>query len=176
MKTTKIFTLTATLLFALSSCSQKCDKPFPEGKHLINTDEAGRNIAMEGIDLVSFFNGSPLKGTDAYSFSYEGITYLFASQDHKNAFAENPAKFMPQYGGFCAVAMFFGKAEELQTYNLYHVVDGKLYFNKNEKAKKMWDKKTPEVIIQQSDKNWNCVLTDLGLDITEPYKEPESIK
>ena len=83
---------------------------------------------------------------------------------------------MPQYGGFCAVAMYFNKAEELQTYDIYDVIDGKLYFNKNKKAKKVWDNKTPEKIIERSDINWNCVVIDLGLDINVPYKEPASIK
>ena len=131
---------------------------------------------MEGYDLTSFFDQNPVKGDEAYSSSYEGITYLFATEANKNAFDDTPTKYMPQYGGFCAVAMYFGKAEELQTYDIYAVVDGKLYFNRNEKAKKFWDKKTPKKIIKTSDSNWNCVLADLGLDINEPYKEPESIK
>lgn len=176
MKTTKILMLITLLTITFSAYSQKCKKPFPEGKHLINTDEAGNNIAMEGYDLTSFFDKNPVKGNEKYSSIYEGITYLFATEANKNAFNEAPTKYMPQYGGFCAVAMYFGKAEELQTYDLYDVVDGKLYFNKNKKAKKVWDKKGPRKIIKRSDSNWNCVLTDLGLDINEPYTEPKSIK
>ncbi|MEM9363367.1 MAG: YHS domain-containing (seleno)protein [Bacteroidota bacterium] len=176
MKTQNILIFIATLSFSVSAYSQKCKKPFPEGKHLVNTDEAGNNIAMEGYDMVSFFGGTPLKGNNQFSSSYQGITYQFASESNKQAFDANPIAYLPEYGGFCAVAMFFGKAEELQTYDLYDVVDGKLYFNKNEKAKKMWDKKTAAVIIKKSDQNWNCVVTDLGIEIGQPYKEPESIK
>ena len=176
MKTTKLITLLSVLLLTFSGYSQKCTTPFPEGKHLINTDEAGNNIAMEGYDLLTFFKGTPAKGNKEYSSVHEGITYLFTTEANKTAFDAAPTKYMPQYGGFCAVAMYFNKAEELQTYDLYDVVDGKLYFNKNKKAKKVWDSKTPAKIIEKSDKNWNCIVADLGLDINAPYKEPESIK
>lgn len=176
MNTTKIVTLLTIFIIMFSSYSQKCKTSFPEGKHLVNTDEAGKNIAMEGYDLLSFFEGTPAKGNEENSSIHEGITYLFSTSANKTSFDATPTKYMPQYGGFCAVAMYFGKAEELQTYDIYAVVDGKLYFNKNKKAKKMWDKKTPAKIIKRSDKNWNCIVADLGLDINEPYIEPESIK
>ena len=176
MKTTKILTLITMLIITFNMYSQKCQEPFPKGKHLINTDEAGNNIAMEGYDLTSFFTKNPVKGTEANSSTHQGITYLFATEENKNDFDKEPTKYMPQYGGFCAVAMYFNKAEELQTYDIYDVVNGKLYFNKNKKAKKVWDNKTPAKIIKKSDANWNCIVADLGLNINEPYKEPESIK
>lgn len=176
MKTTKILTLIALLTMTSGVYSQRCKESDTQGKHLINTDEAGNNIAMEGYDLTSFFNQNPIKGNKTNSSIYEGITYLFASEVNKNEFDKEPTKYMPQYGGFCAVAMYFGKAEELQTYDLYDVVDGKLYFNKNAKAKKLWDKKGAKQIIKKSDNKWNCVLADLGLDINTPYVEPKSIK
>lgn len=175
MKNTKILMLIAFLTITSGVYAQKC-KSSAQGKHLINTDEAGNNIAMEGYDLTSFFVQNPVKGNETNSSTHEGITYLFASEANKNAFDKEPTKYMPQYGGFCAVAMYFGKAEELQTYDLYDVVDGKLYFNKNAKAKKLWDSKGAEKIIKKSDKKWNCVLADLGLDINAPYVEPKSIK
>lgn len=176
MKTTKTLMLIALLTITFSAYSQKCKDPYPEGKHLVNTDEAGNNIAMEGYDLTSFFDSKPVLGSATYSSTHQGITYLFATADNKNSFDNNPTKYMPQYGGFCAVAIYFNKAEELQTYDLYDVVDGKLYFNKNKKAKKVWDNKTPAKIIERSDSNWNCIVADLGLDINVSYTEPASIK
>ena len=176
MKTTKILMLIALFTISFSANSQKCKEAYPEGKHLINTDEAGNNIAMEGYDLTSFFDNNPMLGSPTHSSTHQGITYLFASAENKNSFDNDPSKYMPQYGGFCAVAMYFNKAEELQTYDINDVIDGKLYFNKNKKAKKVWDNKTPEKIIERSDINWNCVVIDLGLDINVPYKEPASIK
>ena len=175
MKTFKITLLLATLGFCINLSAQKCKLPYPEGKHLINTDEAGKNIAMEGYDLLSFFANAPEKGSTDHMAEYQGIKYLFVSEDHKNSFNAEPTKYLPQIGGFCAVAASFNKVEELQQYDLYEVVDGKLYFNRNEKAQKLWKKKRKKVI-RNAENNWNCLVTEMGLNIDEPYKEPEQIK
>ena len=91
------------------------------------------------------------------------------------SFKAEPKKYLPQIGGFCAVAAAMGHVEELQRYDLYEVVDSKLYFNKNEKANKMWKMKR-DMMIPAAENNWNCLVTDMGLDIDQPYKEPEQIK
>ena len=174
---TLIYTLVFSgLINVLGSCTPKCDKPFPDGMHLVNTDEAGKNIAMEGYDLLTYFDKKPQKGKADFISTYQGVKYQFVSLENKTAFDENPEIFLPEYGGFCAVAAYFGDAEELQQFDLFEVVDGKLYFNKNEKAQKVWIDKTPQRMIPQADQNWNCIVTDLGLDIDQPYEEPKSIK
>lgn len=175
MRTT-FFLLLIVLTTTMESYGQKCKTSFPEGKHLINTDEEGNNIAMEGFDLISFFNKDPKKGSQDYSVTHQDIIYLFSSEEHKASFESDPEKYMPQYGGFCAVAMFFGKTEELQTYDLYDVIDNKLYFNRNAKAKAFWDKKKPSKIIPRSNKNWNCAVEKYGVPIDETYVENPEIK
>jgi len=42
-----------------------------------------------------------------YQTAYDGALYYFSSKDNMKKFIENPDKYVPQYGGFCAVAMFF---------------------------------------------------------------------
>ncbi|UII80324.1 YHS domain-containing (seleno)protein [Flagellimonas sp. CMM7] len=175
MRKTTILVITI-LMGTLGLHAQKCKQPYPVGKHLVNTDEAGNNIAMESYDILTFFDNDPKKGSPDFSSNYEGINYLFSSAENKSKFDDAPTRYLPQYGGFCAVAAYFNKVEELQTYSIYQVVDGKLYFNKNEKAHAVWVKKKPEKIIKRADKNWNCLVVELGLDINEPYVEPASIK
>ena len=175
MKIFKTILALTTFCFCLNLSAQKCKLPFPEGKHLINTDEAGNNIAMEGYDILTFFDKAPKKGTTDFIVEYEGIKYLFVTEDHMNSFKAEPKKYLPQFGGFCAVAAAFDKVEELQQYDLYEVVDGKLYFNRNEKAAKIWKKKRKK-LIRNANNNWNCLVTEMGLDIDKPYKEPEQIK
>ena len=173
MKLSQITLILVLVSFSIQMSAQKC--PVPEGKHLINTDEAGNNIAMEGYDLVQFFANKKEKGNFDFKATHQGIDYLFVSETNKNKFEANPKAYLPVYGGFCAVAAYFGKAEELQTYDIYEVVDGKLYFNKNSKAEKIW-KKNPKKIIKKADYKWPCIVEDLGLKIDEPYIEPKSIK
>jgi len=170
-----IYITSLILLTSISSqvYAQKC--PIQEDKHLINTDEKGQNIAMEGYDIVEYFNTKQEKGNPNFTAVYQGINYLFISENNKNSFEAKPEKYLPQYGGFCAVAASFGKAEELQTYDLYEVKDGKLYFSKNSKAHKLWTK-NPDKVIGKANEKWPCIVKDLGLKIEDPYKEPTSIK
>ena len=70
-------------------------------KTLLNLDKNG--VAIEGYDPVAFFTqGKPVKGNAQFQSSYKGATYYFASADDKGAFDGNPAKYEPQFGGFCA--------------------------------------------------------------------------
>jgi YHS domain-containing protein len=60
-------------------------------------------IALRGYDPVAYFkSGQPVRGTAAYTAEYRGSTFQFASQANRDAFVADPARYAPQYGGFCA--------------------------------------------------------------------------
>lgn len=177
MKNLVKFTVVSFLLWWPQIVSaQKCKHDYPTGKHLVNVDEMGHNVAMEGYDLLTFFTGEYQKGQANFASVHEGINYYFISEANKKAFDQNPKMYLPQYGGFCAVAASFGHAAELETYEYHEVIDDKLYFNKNKKANALWKKGPPRQAIAKADNNWNCIVTDLGLNINEPYIEPVEIK
>jgi YHS domain-containing protein len=67
----------------------------------VNVDSKG--VILKGYDAVAYFTqGKPVKGNPAIKSTHDGATYLFASAEDKAAFDKNPAKYVPQYGGFCA--------------------------------------------------------------------------
>ncbi len=172
----KLLIILISLGFLSTSCNPECDQPFPEGKHLINTDEAGHSIAMEGYDIVAIYNTKKLiKGSQEFTSKINGVNYHFSSDVNKKMFDNNPEKYQPQFGGFCAVAASFGNAEELTTYDLFDLKDGKLYFSKSERAHKMW-KKDPQKIIDKATNRWNCIVSENGVAISDTYSEPSNIK
>ena len=74
----------------------------------LNVDEKG--VMLKGYDPVAYFKqGKAVKGEPKYSSVYEGATYYFASSSDKSEFEKSPAKYKPQYGGYCANAMTKGK-------------------------------------------------------------------
>ena len=114
-------------------------------------------MAAQGYDVVSFFNGSPQKGTNSYTSNYNGAKYLFSSLENKETFEESPAQYTPQYGGFCAIAMSEG-AEANPNPKSWEVRDGKLYFFTRMlfgiiDAKRQWVKK-PEELRALADTAW----------------------
>jgi YHS domain-containing protein len=108
-----------------------------------------KNIAIEGYDPVSYFDGKPSEGDSKFTFTNKGITYLFSTSANLNKFKAAPEKYEPAYGGWCAYAM--GETGEKVKIDpeTYKIVDGKLFlfynfwanntlkdWNKNEKALK----------------------------------------
>jgi YHS domain-containing protein len=69
---------------------------------LVNTSGVS-GIALSGFDPVAFFTDSkPVNGSPSIKSEYEGAIYFFVSEDHKKTFDANPAKYAPQFGGYCA--------------------------------------------------------------------------
>lgn len=61
------------------------------------------SLMLKGYDVVAYFTqGRHAMGTPAHSSVYEGVTFHFASAQHKALFDAEPKKYMPQYGGYCA--------------------------------------------------------------------------
>lgn len=109
--------------------------------------------AIKGYDPVAFFKeAKPVKGTDSLSYTYQDAVWLFSSDENLAAFKENPTKYMPQYGGYCAYGMADGHKAPTQT-DTWTIVDGKLYFNYNAKVKEMWLKQQND-FIEKADVNW----------------------
>ena len=69
---------------------------------------AGAPVMLLGHDPVAYFTqGKPQRGTPEHQVSLPERTYYFASSEHKAIFSKDPARYEPQYGGFCASGAAF---------------------------------------------------------------------
>ncbi len=97
---------------------------------LVNVSGAS-NAALSGFDPVAFFaDAKPVNGSPFISAEHQGATYFFASEDHKKLFTATPAKYAPQFGGFCAFGVALDKLFPVDI-STWQVRDGKLYLNLN---------------------------------------------
>jgi YHS domain-containing protein len=63
----------------------------------------GEQLMLLGFDPVAYFtDGKPVRGTHTLAATHEGRTYYFATPEHRDVFRAAPAKYEPQYGGFCS--------------------------------------------------------------------------
>ncbi len=93
---------------------------------------AGAPLAMHGYDPVAYFTQDrPMRGLDAFAHVHEGVAYRFTSEAHLEAFKDDPERYLPQYGGFCAFGVSVGKKFDGDPH-LWKIEDGKLYLNLNE--------------------------------------------
>lgn len=98
-------------------------------------------LGAKGYDVVAYFtDGKPVKGSEQFKADHGGVTWLFASAAHRDQFAANPAKFAPQYGGFCSWGVAQGKLFDVDPVDGWKIVDGKLYMNFNADIQKTWEK------------------------------------
>jgi YHS domain-containing protein len=125
-------------------------KPGAKGPKF-NVDQNG--VILKGYDPVAYFKqNKAIKGDPKYSSSYGGATYYFASRDDKAEFDRSPAKYAPQYGGFCANSMTKRKLKDIDP-NVFAVYKEKLYVCSSQKAKKSFFS-DPDSNIKKADANW----------------------
>jgi YHS domain-containing protein len=122
-------------------------------------------LALRGFDPVAYFtDGKPVLGDYAVTSEYDGATYRFASADHKALFDKDPAKYVPQYGGFCA----FGTAQGFKVDGdpmVWKIVDNKLYLNLAPPVAARWNQDIPGYI-KTANTNWQKIKD----------KAPEALK
>ena len=121
-----------------------------------NTETDASNVILAGHDAVAYFTeGKPVVGSTEFTATYNDAIYRFSSAKNRDMFSAAPAQYAPQYGGFCAYGLTFGKKFEIDG-KAFEVVDGKLYVNKNLSVYKAWKKDVPTHINQADDK-WPTV-------------------
>ncbi|MEO7166950.1 MAG: YHS domain-containing (seleno)protein [Chthoniobacterales bacterium] len=112
--------IAALLLFSASSFAAD----------LVNVSGASR-VALSGFDPVAFFtDAKPVNGSPFITSENGGATYFFANEEHKKLFAADPAKYAPQFGGYCAFGIGLDKLFPVDI-STWQVRNGKLYLNLN---------------------------------------------
>lgn len=111
-------------------------------------------VAIEGHDPVAYFTvNKAVRGSQQLQAKFEDATYYFSSTENKRLFEENPRKYIPQYGGYCAYGMSNGYKAPIEP-EAFTIVDGKLYLNYNLEVRTEWQKERDERI-KRADANWN---------------------
>ena len=101
----------------------------------VNTEHG---LAIKGYDPVAYFTtGKPTPGLAQFSTTYKGTTYRFASVENRDRFIAAPAKFVPQYGGYCAYAISLNKIADIDPED-WAIIKDKLYLNNGFLAQTLW--------------------------------------
>ncbi|MEM9765532.1 MAG: YHS domain-containing (seleno)protein [Pseudomonadota bacterium] len=113
--------------------------------------------AIDGTDPVAYFTeGKPVEGSSDFTHEWNGATWRFSSAENRDLFVENPEKYAPQYGGYCAWAVAQGYTAATDP-EAWAIVDDKLYLNYNQDVQARWNKDIPG-FIASADGNWPTVL------------------
>lgn len=133
--------------------SQKVAKSGPATK--VNVDSQG--VILKGYDVVAYFKqGKSVKGNSTFESTYQGGTYLFASEADKADFDKDPAKYAPRYGAFCSYGVTMGVLADLEGPDSFVVYKNKLYLCGNQGALKEF-KTNIDSNIEKADTNWRLL-------------------
>ncbi len=116
-----------------------------------------KGVAAGGYDPVAYFTEkTPVAGKSDIIHEHDGAIWRFASAANRDAFKAEPAKYAPQYGGYCAWAVSQGYTAKGDP-RVWSVVDGKLYLNYDKGVQLNWEK-DKSGHIKKADANWPKVL------------------
>jgi YHS domain-containing protein len=120
----------------------------------------GWDYAVGGYDVVAYHTleatADPIMGADAFQTEYKGVSWRFSSQNNLDAFLEDPDRYRPAYGGYCAWAMARNKLAKGAP-KVWHIRDSKLYLNVSPRYKREWLANV-ERDISRADAVWPAIL------------------
>ena len=134
-------TMIASLFFATAANSAPSQ---------ILVDKDG--VAVNGYDVVAYFDGESVRGIPDFSIEYRGATWYFETPANAGQFQSNPGKYEPMYGGYCAYGVSQGYLVGTDP-EAWSVVDGTLYLNYNGTIRNRWLANQAN-FIAIADKHW----------------------
>lgn len=153
-------------------------------------DETG--FAISGYDAVAYFNlpqkdvgmsqPQAVPGRSDITAQYNGATWAFSSEENRDMFMADPAKYAPKYDGHCAFGVAKGGKVPANP-NLWRIVDGELYLNITPTVVGFWNSDISGNISKSetnwsglegkgaSEKSWMAISDNDGTyDMTAPIK------
>ena len=110
-------------------------------------------VAIDGYDAVAYFTlHKALIGSKDFTFTYHDSTFQFADAADRDAFAADPARYAPQYSGFCT----FGVSVDVKVPSnpaAFRIIGGKLYLNYDKATAVEFDKDVTGNL-SKADHNW----------------------
>ena len=121
--------------------------------------EYANGLGAGGYDVVAFFSESrAVRGDEAFAAEFGGRQWRFASAENRDAFAADPVRFLPQYGGHCAYGVAGGYLVRGDP-EAWTVWEGRLYFNYNKRIRTAWLADVESRILRASE-SWPKLLAD----------------
>ena len=111
-------------------------------------------VALDGFDVVSYFTDRRARSGEAnWQTRWDGVLWYFSDAQNRERFIAKPQSYIPQYGGWCALAMASGKVAEVDLRDAWTIDDGKLYLNLNKDVRLRWQRGLSRYV-RKADRHW----------------------
>lgn len=151
----------ATALLALAGTAaalwwQAAPQHPPGGWSPVNAVRSGReaHLLLGGHDVVAYFTrGLPLPGSPRFRSQYQGVRLYFDNAEHQALFEQDPPRYLPQFGGFCAERMARAIASAGDP-RVWRIHDGRLYLFRDHAALQAFEADLP-VRLARAQAHWD---------------------
>jgi YHS domain-containing protein len=120
------------------------------------------SLAIQGYDPVAYFTqNKAVEGRSSFSLQHEGVVYYFSTAQNRDVFQAAPARYEPQYGGWCAYAMGVKGEKVPVDPETFKISDGKLFLFYNRffnNTLKLWNKEE-KALHDKADANWSKIYS-----------------
>ena len=166
------FALLALAVLVVAPALSAGEMEQEKGHYLTNA----KGVFLDGYDVVAYFDaGKAMEGKKKYAAEHDGVTFRFSDAENMKAFQEDPEKFLPKYGGWCAYGVGAAADKfEVDPHN-FKIVDGELYlFYNGEKGNTLdlWNQ-DEAVLMKQAEANWQTMEEKEMMEKKEMMKEKE---
>ena len=115
------------------------------------------STAAGGYDVVAYFTEArPVVGSASFQHAWKGANWRFASAAARDAFAADPERYAPAYGGHCAWAASQGYRASGSPH-AWRIVEGRLFFNYDARVHRLWEGNIPG-FVESADRNWPGIV------------------
>jgi len=116
------------------------------------------SVGLAGYSPVSYLERRKAEpGSPRIAAQHEGVTYFFTDDRQRRAFLNNPERYLPAYGGYCA----FGCSVDSKFVpdpTSFEIIDGRTHlFLKNDEvdAQALWNEANVDEIRTKADRFWS---------------------
>lgn len=121
-----------------------------EDDHFMIMDDQAN--ALKGFDVVSFFDGTPVKGNARFQIEYLDVKWNFANQKNLDKFYQSPHKYLPMHEGYCTYALSQGNFRE-GIIDYWLIYEDGLYFFCDEEGMKHFQS-NPSQVKAKAEEQW----------------------
>ncbi len=133
-------------------------------------------VALDGYDAVAYFEAyQAIQADFSHNDSYKGLEWYFDSDENKRKFSENPERYLPAFGGFCAYELAYENLVMSDPQHWY-IHNDRLYLFSSESAKEEWFEQMA-ALLPLADKEWKAlnppeeVFEEIGDAFINPSQE-----
>ena len=131
------FLLLLSLVLALAAAA-----PAAAVDEVFRTEEG----AIRGYDPVAYHRlQQPVAGKPEFSHRWNDAEWHFVDAANRDAFAKDPVKYAPAFGGYCAFGASRGYKVSTEP-AAFAIVDGVLYLNYSQPVQQTWNQDRPGYI------------------------------